>query len=447
MEVNARLRAGNGAPSWRNALAEFTGERVIPGRGGCRPAERAPGALRLRGAPGARQARAGCRLRRGLRVGRAGAARRDRWWAWIVAAEAVDFARAHYRLPNLRFEQASCTALPHPDGAFDLVVAFEVIEHLEDWREFLREARRVLAPSGQFIVSTPNKLYYTESRGADGRQPVPRARIRFRGVPRASWQRVFPHVSLFLENHVEGVTFQPHERRAHGGGAGGRGRAGAATNRTSSWRSARTGRRSATPPSSTCRARPTCCASGSGTSPCWKASWRPRTAGWTGAADLASRRQHRSCWSSSASRPPSWSAATSGRKTLNRGTGQAARAHRGIAGGTGARAGERRRVAEGYEAKIGELEEELRAKTEWAQRHRSAADRGAAKRRARERTRGARRRKRCTRTEKELEERTAWALRLAGGWRRAAKSSWRCTGPRAGSGWAARSGWVRLAGD
>ena len=54
-------------------------------------------------------------------------------------------------------------------AAFDLVVAFEVIEHLENWREFLLEARRVLAPTGQFIVSTPNKLYYTESRGAAGR--------------------------------------------------------------------------------------------------------------------------------------------------------------------------------------------------------------------------------------------------------------------------------------
>ncbi len=51
------------------------------------------------------------------------------------------------------------------------MVAFEVIEHLDDWRGFLREARRVLAPNGQFIVSTPNKLYYTESRGADGANP------------------------------------------------------------------------------------------------------------------------------------------------------------------------------------------------------------------------------------------------------------------------------------
>ena len=51
------------------------------------------------------------------------------------------------------------------------MVAFEVIEHLEDWRDFLREVRRVLAPRGQFIVSTPNKLYYTESRGATGANP------------------------------------------------------------------------------------------------------------------------------------------------------------------------------------------------------------------------------------------------------------------------------------
>jgi len=66
---------------------------------------------------------------------------------------------AHYPLANLWFERGSCAALPHRDASFDLVVAFEVIEHLENWREFLLEARRVLTPGGQFIVSTPNRLY------------------------------------------------------------------------------------------------------------------------------------------------------------------------------------------------------------------------------------------------------------------------------------------------
>jgi O-antigen biosynthesis protein len=127
-----------------------------------------------------------------------------------IAAEAVAYAREHYRLPNLYFEQASCGGLPHPDAAFDLVVAFEVIEHLRDWREFLLEARRVLAPNGQFIVSTPNKLYYAESRSHVGSNPFHAHEFEF-GEFRAELSAVFLVVSLFLENHVEGVAFRPVE--------------------------------------------------------------------------------------------------------------------------------------------------------------------------------------------------------------------------------------------
>jgi SAM-dependent methyltransferase len=190
-------------------LAEFTGERVIPSEVDVdllnEHMARYTFAVRL--ARGKRVLDAGC----GAGYGSAELARAaERVVGVDRAPGAIEFARAHYAAPNLTFEEASCEALPHSDGSFDLVVAFEVIEHLEDWRGFLREVRRVLAPNGQLVVSTPNKLYYTESRGPDGANPFHVHEFDFAEF-RAELTAVFPHVSLFLENHIEGFTFQPHE--------------------------------------------------------------------------------------------------------------------------------------------------------------------------------------------------------------------------------------------
>jgi len=189
-------------------LAEFTGERVIPGQVDAdllnEHLARYAFAARLCG--GKQVLDAGC----GAGYGSAELARTAAGVLGIDrSAEAVAFARAEYAAENLRFEQADCLALPAADASIDLVVAFEVIEHLEDWRGFLREARRVLAGSGQFIVSTPNKLYYSESRRGAGPNPFHVHEFEFEEF-RAELAEVFPHVSLFLENHAEGVVFQPN---------------------------------------------------------------------------------------------------------------------------------------------------------------------------------------------------------------------------------------------
>jgi ubiquinone biosynthesis O-methyltransferase len=190
-------------------LSEFTGERVIPGQVDVdllnEHMARYTFAARL--ARGKRVLDAGC----GAGYGSAELARTAESVVGVDRApEAIEFARAHYAARNLTFEEASCEALPHGGGSFDLVVAFEVIEHLENWRGFLEEARRVLAPNGQLVVSTPNKLYYTESRGPHGANPFHVHEFSFDEF-RAELTAIFPHVSLFLENHVEGFTFQPHE--------------------------------------------------------------------------------------------------------------------------------------------------------------------------------------------------------------------------------------------
>ena len=52
---------------------------------------------------------------------------------------------------DLRKEQVD-----FPDGSFDCVISFQVIEHIRRDEEFVREVSRVLRKGGVFVVSTPN---------------------------------------------------------------------------------------------------------------------------------------------------------------------------------------------------------------------------------------------------------------------------------------------------
>ena len=106
--------------------------------------------------------------------------------------------------------QAVAAQLPFGPNSFDLVVAFEVVEHLADWAEFLREARRVLAPGGQLIISTPNTKYYAAARAKSGPNPFHVHEFTYDEF-NAALREVFPHVALFVQNHTAGIVFQPVE--------------------------------------------------------------------------------------------------------------------------------------------------------------------------------------------------------------------------------------------
>ncbi|RKY88002.1 hypothetical protein DRQ15_10395 [candidate division KSB1 bacterium] len=41
--------------------------------------------------------------------------------------------------------------------SFDLIVCSEVLEHIENYKDVLKEAHRLLAPGGRFILSVPNR--------------------------------------------------------------------------------------------------------------------------------------------------------------------------------------------------------------------------------------------------------------------------------------------------
>ena len=71
-----------------------------------------------------------------------------------VAEAALERARAGH--PDLKFRLAPIEGpLPFDDNSFDLVWASEVIEHVGDTARWLSEVRRVLAPGGRLLLTTP----------------------------------------------------------------------------------------------------------------------------------------------------------------------------------------------------------------------------------------------------------------------------------------------------
>jgi ubiquinone/menaquinone biosynthesis C-methylase UbiE len=79
--------------------------------------------------------------------------------AEVIAADVARAAleRAHRRHPELDLRLALSDApLPFDDGAFDVVWSSEVIEHVADTARWLSEVRRVLAPHGRVLLSTPS---------------------------------------------------------------------------------------------------------------------------------------------------------------------------------------------------------------------------------------------------------------------------------------------------
>jgi SAM-dependent methyltransferase len=185
---------------------EFTGERVIPGSVDINLWNEhfARYALASRLSRGRRVLDLGC----GTGYGTAQLALTAQTATGLdISADAIAYARNSYPASNLRWLQSSCTQLPFRDGTIDLAVAFEVIEHLEDWPALLHEVRRILAPGGQFVVSTPNRTYYAETRRLSGPNPFHAHEFEFTEF-RDALTAVFPHVSLFLEDHTEGILFR-----------------------------------------------------------------------------------------------------------------------------------------------------------------------------------------------------------------------------------------------
>jgi SAM-dependent methyltransferase len=138
--------------------AKFTGER-LPGDGDplfAADIERHLAAYRwaARRAAGRSVLDAGCGEGYGARLLADGAAS----VVGIDRPAAVATARRRHARPNLTFEEVDLGELATLGRRFEMVVSFQVIEHVEDPVGYLRALATAVAPGGTLAVTTPNRL-------------------------------------------------------------------------------------------------------------------------------------------------------------------------------------------------------------------------------------------------------------------------------------------------
>ena len=82
-----------------------------------------------------------------------------------IDRDVIEHASRMYGAENIKFLAGSVERIPLEDAAVDVVVSFETIEHTDKHREMLNEIKRVLVPGGALIISSPDKLHYTDETG------------------------------------------------------------------------------------------------------------------------------------------------------------------------------------------------------------------------------------------------------------------------------------------
>ena len=143
-------------------LEVFTGERFVPGHGGIKIAiehfQRYSFARQL--TIGKRGLDVGCGSGYGAEVLR-GFATYD---GVDLSAESLGNATHTFGGADISFHKGDAYSLPFDDASFDVVVCFEMLEHVEQPERVVAEIRRVLTADGIAISSTPDKTNYNADR-------------------------------------------------------------------------------------------------------------------------------------------------------------------------------------------------------------------------------------------------------------------------------------------
>jgi len=103
-----------------------------------------------------------------------------------------------------RILNAAGESLPLPSNAFDLILSHEVLEHVQDDAQAVREMVRVLRTGGRIVIFVPNRGYPFETHGIywQGKYYFGN-KLFVNYLPRAWRDKLAPHVRVYTRSDLE----------------------------------------------------------------------------------------------------------------------------------------------------------------------------------------------------------------------------------------------------
>ena len=96
-----------------------------------------------------------------------------------ISPRSIAVAQAHAARSGLSIDYrvGSGTSLTFEDSTFDAVSCCDVLEHIQDWKQVIAEAARVLVPGGLFFFDTINRTNKSQITFIYGLQEAPFTRL------------------------------------------------------------------------------------------------------------------------------------------------------------------------------------------------------------------------------------------------------------------------------
>ncbi|MCK4669666.1 MAG: class I SAM-dependent methyltransferase [Nanoarchaeota archaeon] len=84
----------------------------------------------------------------------------------------VALKKAKERCPYAKFIHGDLTKIPYENESFDIVICTEVLEHIYEYKDVIKELTRVLRKNGWLIITFPNETVWTICRGLLLKRPL-----------------------------------------------------------------------------------------------------------------------------------------------------------------------------------------------------------------------------------------------------------------------------------